>query len=95
MFYIKNKILISISYSLVPAFTLYGISLLGLPLLFWAILNLYNYEKLIQSYIIIIIFPFWSHIAMIGPFLLLYWLIFIIINIIIKFMILEPIPCPL
>jgi len=78
---IKNKILISISYSLVPAFTLYGISLLGLPLLFWAILNLYNYEKLIQSYIIIIIFPFWSHIAMIGPFLLLYWLIFIIINI--------------
>ena len=77
---IKNKVILSISYSLIPAFTLYGISLLGLPLIFWAILNLNKGIKKLLSYLIIIIFPFCSHIAMIGPFLLVYWIVFIIMN---------------
>jgi len=77
---IYNRILISISYSLIPAFTLYGISLLGLPLIYWAIMNLFKKQNKIYNYIILFLFPFCSHIAMIGPFLILYFLILIFIT---------------
>jgi len=50
---IYNRILISISYSLIPAFTLYGISLLGLPLIYWAIMNLFKKQNKIYNYIIL------------------------------------------
>lgn len=77
---IYNRVLISISYSLIPAFTLYGISLLGLPLVYWSILNLFKKQKINYNYIILFLFPFCSHIAMIGPFLILYFLLLIFIK---------------
>lgn len=61
---------IAVLYGLLPVYPLYGISVMGLPLLAWAFVNLnYNRNKL-GSWAFIAFFPFYVHIAMIGPFVL-------------------------
>jgi hypothetical protein len=63
-------ILIPVSFGLLPIYSLYGLSVMGQPLLAWSFLNLKLKTKLIISYIIIVLFPFYSHFAMVAPFIL-------------------------
>lgn len=76
--HIKYKILLSASFSLLPVFTLYGISELGIPMLYFCLKNLYIKENILLSLIYIIFFPFMSHIAMIGPFIIIYLILYIV-----------------
>lgn len=77
----KNKLvtlLTSISFSLIPVYTIYGISALGLPMILWAFMNIYNGKKLLISYFLIIIFPLYSLIQFSTPFILIYTGLYII-----------------
>lgn len=63
-------ILIPVSFGLLPVYSLYGLSVMGQPLLTWSFLNLKLKTKTFVSYIIIFLFPFYSHFAMAAPFIL-------------------------
>ena len=63
-------ILIPVSFGLLPIYSLYGLSVMGQPLLTWSFLNLKLKTKPFVSYIIIFLFPFYSHFAMVAPFIL-------------------------
>jgi hypothetical protein len=52
----------------VPYYTTYGISVAGQPLLAYAFLNIRNGQRNWKDYLIILIFPMWSDIALIAPF---------------------------
>ena len=67
--------LTSLSFICLPFYSIYGISLIGQPLLFWGFINLLKHDKIIISFIIIIFFPFYSHIAFTAPFFTVYLLI--------------------
>ncbi|MDP3667443.1 MAG: DUF6044 family protein [Sediminibacterium sp.] len=70
---IQNKkivFLICLCFSLVPCYTIYGLSVLGQPILLWAFINLIKNERKLLSFLLILFFPFYSHIALIGPFIL-------------------------
>jgi len=71
---IKNKtltILIPLSFGLLPIYSLYGISVMGQPILLWSFLNLKSNTNIYSSLIIVFLFPFYSHFAMTAPFLLI------------------------
>ena len=70
--------ILAISFALMPVYTLYGISVLGLPLVFWAVLNLYKGQRLSISMGILTLFPFYAHIAMVAPFILAVFVLFIL-----------------
>lgn len=63
-------VLIVISFALLPVYSLYGISVLGQPILLWSFMNLKHKKKLFISFLIILMFPFYAHFALIAPFLL-------------------------
>lgn len=67
--------LTSLSFICLPFYSIYGISLIGQPLLLWGFINLLKHDKIIISFIIIIFFPFYSHIAFTTPFFTIYLLI--------------------
>lgn len=67
----KNYLLagaVSLCFFLIPYYTTYGISVAGQPLLAYAFLNIRNGERAWKNYLIILIFPLWSDIALIAPF---------------------------
>lgn len=72
----KTTYFIAIMFSLLPVYSLYGISILGQPLLLWSYLNLQKEKMLISSYIFIIIFAFYSHLAMAGIFIIFSLILF-------------------
>ena len=75
---INNEHLIcltSLSFVCLPFYSIYGLSLIGQPLLFWAFINLLKNNKIRISLIIIIFFPFYSHIAFTAPFFTIFLLI--------------------
>jgi hypothetical protein len=59
---------VSLCFFLIPYYTTYGISVAGQPLLAYAFLNIRGGERNWKDYLIILIFPFWSDIALIAPF---------------------------
>lgn len=59
---------IAICFFLVPYYSTYGISVAGQPLLAYAFLNIRNGQRSWKDYLIILIFPLWSDIALIAPF---------------------------
>jgi len=73
--------LISTSFAILPVYTSFGITILGQPLLLWAFLNLANANKLIQSYLIIIVFVFYSNFQLIFPFAIFWLIIYLLYNI--------------
>lgn len=73
-------LLISLVFALLPVYSLYGISVLGQPLLLWAFLNLNEKRRLYVSGFIIAAFPFYSHFAMTAPFVLAALFIFALAN---------------
>ncbi len=52
--------LCALIFAILPVYVPFGISVMGQPLLFWAFLNLQHYRRLVLSYAIIIIFPFYA-----------------------------------
>lgn len=86
-FTITNKkiiFLICLCFSLVPVYTIYGLSIMGQPFLFWAFLNLKNNKNKISNFLLIFLFPFYSHIALVGPFILFGLILFWLYNFIIR-----------
>ena len=65
-------LLVAAAFSLVSVYHMYGLSVLGLPLVLWAMLNLNARIKKGWSWLIVILFPFLSYLIMIGPFVLVF-----------------------
>lgn len=63
-------LLISLFYSTIPVFVVYGISILGLPILFMAYYSLAKGERIYLCYFIILLFSFYSHFFLVGPFII-------------------------
>ena len=63
--------LVALTFSILPIYPIYGISVMGQPLLLWAVLNLQKSRVTIPSIFVMLLFPFYSHIAFVGPFSLL------------------------
>lgn len=59
---------ISICFFLVPFYTTHGLSVGGQPLLAYAFLNIRGGQSNWKDYLIILLFPLWSNIALIAPF---------------------------
>jgi hypothetical protein len=55
--------LCALAFSVLSVYTPFGISVLGQPLLLWAFLNLHNRTRLLTSYLIIALFPFYASIV--------------------------------
>jgi hypothetical protein len=62
-------LLLSTCFFLVPFYTAHGISVAGQPLLLYAFLNLRAERGRARDYAIVGLFPFWSSIVLVGPFL--------------------------
>lgn len=62
-------LLIAVVYVLLPVYSIYGITVLGQPLLLWAFLNLIYSKRTLISLWIIVLFPFYSSFAFCGPFM--------------------------
>lgn len=76
-FKLPNKVdifLLSIFYSLLPLFTIYGLTIVGLPLLYYAFMNLSIKKNVIFNLCVIFIYVFYSHFFLIGPFLIIFLL---------------------
>ncbi len=69
-------LIIATIFACLPVYTLYGVSILGQPLLLWAFLNLRENRRVLISFPIIILFPFYSHFAMVAPFILVALVLF-------------------
>lgn len=70
---IQNKkfvFLVSLCFSLVPCYTIFGLTIMGQPILLWSFINLVKNKRKLLSLLLIFLFPFYSHIALIGPFIL-------------------------
>ncbi|HEY9048329.1 MAG TPA: DUF6044 family protein, partial [Ohtaekwangia sp.] len=61
---------IGIAFALLPLYTLYGVSVMGQPLLLWAFLNIKEKRSVMLSFILIVLYPFYAHFAFVGPFIL-------------------------
>ncbi|HWR07009.1 DUF6044 family protein, partial [Sporomusa sp.] len=58
------------SFATIPFYTVYGLSIAGQPLLFYAMCNLFHDKKLTGSVIIIIMFALYSSLPLVGVFIL-------------------------
>jgi hypothetical protein len=59
----ENKYIVwlcALTFCVLPFYIPFGLSVMGQPLLFWAFLNLQERRRIVLSYIIIILFPFYS-----------------------------------
>lgn len=63
--------IVSISFSVLPFYSVYGLSAMGIPFLLYAFSMLYKGKKILISFIYIILFGFYSSIVLIGFFLVL------------------------
>ena len=64
--------LFSFSFCLISTYTIYGISILGLPMVFWCFYNLLNDRKIFLSLILLFLFPAYSLIQFSSPFIIIY-----------------------
>lgn len=58
-------------FACIPLYTIFGVTVSGLPFLLWAFLNLRTNEKQIPSWSVVILFPFYAHFALVGPFIVI------------------------
>lgn len=65
----KIFFLACLAFSMMPCHTIFGLTILGQPVLLWAFLNLVENKSKLVSFVAIFFFPFYSHIALIGPFI--------------------------
>ena len=62
---------VAVIFTYLPIYSLYGISILGQPLMLWSFLNLHKERSVVVSMCIVILFPFYAHFAMVAPFILI------------------------
>lgn len=72
----QDIFLLSLFYALLPLFTIYGITIAGLPLLYYAFVNLYKDKHIVISLCTIFFYVFYSHFFLIGPFLIVFFSLF-------------------
>ena len=65
--------LVAILFSLIPVYTIYGISVLGIPLLYMSFLKLSKGEHLPMCFLTIIFFVIYSHFYLAGVFIIIYF----------------------
>lgn len=76
-----NSFLIAISFSLIPiGNSIYGLSVLGLPLLLWAYKNIDRESKIALSCLIYFLYPLYSLIQFSSPFIIIAYCFFLINN---------------
>jgi hypothetical protein len=68
---IKITIVFAVLFSIIPLHTIYGLSVMGQPLLIWAFLNLSYNRKAFVNWFIILAFPMYAHFAFVGPFIII------------------------
>jgi len=69
-------VFLSLSFTLIPFYSAAnGISVAGQPLLLFSFLNILNMRHRISDYLVIILFPFYSWIVLVGPFIVIALLI--------------------
>ena len=74
--------MVSLSFGLLPFIYVIGISIAGIPLLLYAVLNIYHHKSSWTDILIIVIFPFYSLIAYTGIFILMSYGIFALYSLI-------------
>jgi len=78
-FSIKSKLIqntLCLSFAILPLYTIFGLSILGQPLLLWAFLNLRKGKNKLQSMFSIFLFVFYSNFQLIIPFAIFWLFIF-------------------
>jgi len=73
---------VSLSFGLLPFIYVIGISIAGIPLLVYAILNIYNHKSSWTDFLIIAMFPFYSLIAYTGFFIVISYGVFALYSLI-------------
>lgn len=68
----------AICFSFLPIQPIYGLSVLGVPLLIYAFLCLYDRKKIIFSYVLILFFGLTTHLILIGYVVLGIWALYIL-----------------
>lgn len=75
---------ISLAFSVLPFYTMYGLSIAGQPILLYSFLNIANGKEKFTDYLILLVFPFYSFLLLNGAFLIvelfLVFLYFLIIK---------------
>ena len=66
----RSATFVAALFAMVPLYVMYGLSVAGVPLILWAFLNILRSKYRWYHILIISVFPFYSHFAMIGPFLI-------------------------
>ena len=75
-FKLNNKVIIlllSLMYALMPFYSIYGISIMGLPLLYTAFCQLAKSKSLLSSLGIILFYTSYSHFFLVGPFVIIFF----------------------
>jgi hypothetical protein len=65
----QNKIisgLLAFTFAIHPAYTIYGLAVLGLPLLIYCVLNILNGKNIYLNYLFVIVYPFYSSLVLGG-----------------------------
>lgn len=59
-----------------PIMPIFCLTVMGQPILLWSFLNLIEKQKIFLSFLIIIIIPFYTHLALLAPFVLIALVVF-------------------
>lgn len=77
------QLIIALTFSISPFYVMYGITVVGLPMLIWSLFSIYKSKHLAISWIFVLVFPFYSSLVLGGYvliallfFLFLYFIIF-------------------
>lgn len=71
---------VAFCFSFLPFYTIYGLSIAGLPLLLYAILDIRNQKKFVTGYLLILFFPLYSSLIYVGIFILISLVIWLVID---------------
>lgn len=74
--HLEVAIILALCFSLLPFYTIFGFSVAGMPLVFWAFMNLLKDQKKWSAYLILLLFPFYSFVGHAGVFLILFFMVF-------------------
>jgi len=73
-------VLISLCFAFIPFYSQFGLSVAGQPLLLYAFLNIREQQSRITDYLIILLFPFYSHFALVAPFILAFLVLIMVFD---------------
>jgi hypothetical protein len=71
---------VAFCFSFLPFYSIFGLSIAGLPILLYSFLNIRSNNRLINSFLIISLFPFFSSLVLIGLFILVILGVWVLID---------------